>query len=149
MKVDIDSDDVTGEGSVEFGVSKGFFDDKLLVSTSFGVGNQGTANDGAIIGDVSVEYLLNQDGTFRVNVFNRSNTNNALQQNQQGPLTQGIGINYKEDFHNMEDFKLIQFIFDVFRTEENRKVMRKRKDKKLTPIPQNKIDQNAIKEEEE
>ncbi len=149
MKVDIDSDDVTGEGSVEFGVSKGFFDDKLLVSTSFGVGNQGTANDGAIIGDVSVEYLLNQDGTFRVNVFNRSNTNNALQQNQQGPLTQGIGINYKEDFHNMEDFKLIQFIFDVFRTEENRKVMGKRKDKKLTPIPQNKIDQNAIKEEEE
>jgi hypothetical protein len=49
----------------------------------------------------------------------------------------------------MEDFKLIQFIFDVFRTEENRKVMGKRKDKKLTPIPQNKIDQNAIKEEEE
>jgi hypothetical protein len=149
MKVDIDSDDVTGEGSVEFGVSKGFFDDKLLVSTSFGVGNQGTANDGAIIGDVSVEYLLNEDGTFRVNVFSRSNTNNALQQNQQGPLTQGIGINYKEDFHNMEDFKLIQFIFDVFRKEENRKVMGKGKEKKLTPIPQNKIDQNAIKEEEE
>jgi hypothetical protein len=149
MKVDIDSDDVSGEGSVEFGVSKGFFDDKLLVSTSFGVGNQGAANEGAIIGDVSVEYLLNEDGTFRVNVFSRSNTNNALQQNQQGPLTQGIGINYKEDFHNMEDFKLIQFIFDVFRLEENRKVMGKRKDKKLTPIPQNKIDQNAIKEEEE
>jgi len=149
MNVDIDSDDVTGEGSVEFGVSKGFFDDKLLVSTSLGVGNQGAANEGAIIGDVSVEYLLNEDGTFRVNVFNRSNTNNALQQNQQGPLTQGIGVNYKEDFHNIEDFKLIQFIFDVFRKKENRKVMGESKEKKLTPIPKDKVDQHAIKEEEE
>lgn len=149
MKVDIDSDDMTGEGSVEFGVSKGFFDDKLLVSTSLGVGNQGAANEGAIIGDFSIEYLLNEDGTFRVNVFNRSNTTNALQQNQQGPLTQGVGINYKEDFHNVEDFKLIQFIFDVFRKKENRKVMGKSKEKKLTPIPQSKIDQHAIKEEEE
>jgi len=148
MKVDIDSDDVTGEGSVEFGVSKGFFDDKLLVSTSLGVGNQGTANEGAIIGDVSVEYLLNEDGTFRVNVFNRSNTTNTLEQNNQGPLTQGVGINYKEDFHNIEDFKLIQFIFDVFRKEENRKVLGKGRSKKLTPIPQEIIEQHAIKEEE-
>lgn len=148
MKVDIDSDDVTGEGSVEFGVSKGFFDDKLLVSTSLGVGNQGTANEGAIIGDVSVEYLLNEDGTFRVNVFNRSNTTNTLEQNNQGPLTQGVGINYKEDFHNIEDFKLIQFIFDVFRKEENRKVLGKGRSKKLTPIPEEIIDQHAIKEEE-
>jgi hypothetical protein len=149
MKVDIDSDDVTGEGSVEFGVSKGFFDDKLLVSTSFGVGNQGAANEGALIGDISVEYLLNEDGTFRVNVFNRSNTNNVLQQNNQGPLTQGVGINYKEDFHNLEDFKLIQFIFDVFRKKDKRKVIGQDREKKLTPIPKDRIQQNAIIEEEE
>ena len=148
MKVDIDSDDLTGEGSVEFGVSKGFFDDKLIVSTSLGVANSGSSNQGSLIGDFSIEYVLNEEGTFRVNAFNESNTNTVLQENQSNPFTQGIGINYKEEFHTIQDFKLIQAIFDVFRKKNARRVLGKKKVRKYSPIPRNSNQISAIKEEE-
>jgi hypothetical protein len=148
MKVDIDSDDLTGEGSVEFGVSKGFFDDKLIVSTSLGVANSGSSNQGSLIGDFSIEYVLNEEGTFRVNAFNESNTNTVLQENQSGPFTQGVGINYKEEFHTIQDFKLIQAIFDVFRKKNARRVLGKKKVRKYSPIPRNSNQISAIKEEE-
>jgi hypothetical protein len=96
-----------------------------------------------------VEYLLNEKGTFRVSAFNESNNNAIIQDNNRGQYTQGVGISYKEDFHNLEDFKLAQFFANLFRKKENRVDIREDENKKV-PIPEDKIKEheNAVKEEE-
>lgn len=120
MNVALENDQLTGESSVEFGVTKGFLDDRLVVSGSFGVGqyNQSNANQNNLIGDLSIEYLINEKGTFRANVFNESNANSVVQNTQRGHFTQGVGVNYREDFYNFRDFKLLQFILDIFRKDK-------------------------------
>lgn len=81
------------DNSYELGFSKEFLDDKLIVSTSFGVENSTTAentNTSNIIGDVKIEYILNEARTMRVNVYNESNDYTVIQDNSQGNYTQGV-----------------------------------------------------------
>jgi len=137
MNVNLDADNLTGENSLEFGVSKGFLDDRLVFTGSFGVENNvptGTQNQSMLIGDVSVEYLLNESGTFRINIFNESNDYSIIQDKNLGLFTQGAGINYQEDFDNIENFMLVQYLLDIFRKKENKRITIKRK-KQHTPIP--------------
>jgi hypothetical protein len=137
MNVNLDADNVTGENSLEFGVTKGFLDDRLIVTGSFGVErNVPTANQNQsmLIGDVSVEYLLNESGSFRVSIFNESNDYSVIQDKNLGLFTQGAGIQYHEDFDNAEDFLLLQYMLDIFRKKENKKITIKRK-KKQSPVP--------------
>ena len=44
LNVNFDSDKLTGDKQYEFGVSKGFLDDRLQLSGSFGVENQSIEN---------------------------------------------------------------------------------------------------------
>ncbi|MEX1191749.1 MAG: translocation/assembly module TamB domain-containing protein [Brumimicrobium sp.] len=158
MNVNLENDSYSGQFSGEFGVSKGFLDDRLLVSGSFGVGSVREGDDvtqeddvgpgqNSIIGDVEIEYLLNENGTFRVSAFNESNSNSVVQNNNRGQFTQGVGISYKEDFHNLEDFKLFQALANLFRKKENKKQIFKNEDNK-EPIPKEYKEKNAVKEEE-
>lgn len=150
LNVALDSDELTGDNSYELGVSKGFLDDRLIVSGSFGVENrtnENAAQTNNFIGDVSIEYLLNESGNFRVNVFNESNDYSIIQDNNIGQFTQGVGLQYQEDFQNLGDFKLFQYIADVFRKKENRKYNYSQK-KVLKPIPEE-YKQNPGKLEEE
>ncbi|MGB0933288.1 MAG: translocation/assembly module TamB domain-containing protein, partial [Lishizhenia sp.] len=138
LNVALDSDELTGDNSYELGVSKGFLDDRLIVSGSFGVENrtnENAAQTNNFIGDVSIEYLLNESGNFRVNVFNESNDYSIIQDNNVGQFTQGVGLQYQEEFQNLGDFKLFQYIADVFRTKKNKKYNYSEK-KKLKPIPE-------------
>lgn len=147
MNVALESDDVTGESSVEFGVTKGFMDDRLIVSGSFGVGShasQETANQNNLIGDLRLEYLLNEKGTFRINAFNESNANTVIQNTNQGQFTQGFGINYREDFYNLRDFKAFLFIADMLRKD---KQLEYRDYSRYKPIPEDRL--KEAKEEEE
>ena len=137
MNVNIGADNLTGENSLEFGVTKGFLDDRLIFTGSFGVENNiptGSQNQSMLIGDVSVEYLLNESGTFRVNIFNESNDYSIIQDKNLGLFTQGAGINYQEDFDNVDNFMLVQYFLDVFRKKEKKRITVKRK-KQQTPIP--------------
>jgi len=136
MKVNLERDEMTGEESYEFGVSKAFLDNRLLVSGSFGLGvyDQGAGAQNQFIGDVNIEYLLDENGNFRINAFNISNDHSVTQHTQMGPFTQGVGISYKEDFHNVQDFQLIQAIFDLFRKTNNKKRNEKRK-RRMVPLP--------------
>lgn len=137
LNLDFDTDQLTGDNTLEFGVSKGFLDDRLIFSGSFGVENygkdahitdkDGNELEGQIIGDVSLEYLLNESGTFRVNIFNESTDKTVIQEGNLGDFTQGAGLNYSEDFNSFKDFKLIQYVFDVFRKKENKRYPNKRK----------------------
>ena len=128
LNVNLDSDQTSGESTYEFGVTKGFLDNRLILNGSFGVENVSSSSQSqsALIGDVRLEYLLNESGTFRVNVFNESNDFSVIQEKNLGPFTQGAGIHYQEDFDNFENFKLAQYALDVFRRKQNKRYQVKR-----------------------
>ena len=92
------------------------------------------SQESGFIGDLNLEYLLNESGTFRVNIFNESNAKSVIQNNQQGHFTQGAGLHYQEDFEPTEDFKAIQYFLDIFRKKENKRFPIKRK-RRQTPVP--------------
>lgn len=129
-KVNVD----LGENNALASVQKNFLDDRLIVTGSFGVESAALAgqSNGAFVGDVNLEYLVNKNGTFRVNAFNQSN-NNTVKENA-GPFTQGAGLSYHEDFNSSRDFVLWQSFLDVFRQKENKFVQNKKK-KKQTKVP--------------
>ena len=138
LNVNMDSDRLTGDNTYEFGVSTGFLDDRLILSGSFGVENHKVDednNENSIIGDLELEYLLNESGTFRVNIFNESNDKTIIQNEDQGSFTQGAGLSYKEDFHTMNDFKAIQYFLDIFRKKKNKRYPIKRK-RQQVPVPE-------------
>lgn len=140
LNVDMNADN-QGGSEYAVGVEKGFLDDQLVVSGSFGTRNS-TAGDethSSIIGDIEIEYKLNRDGTFRINVFNESNDNRALQSNNRGQFKQGVGIYYKESFNTFKDFKLMQQFLDIFRKKENKRYPIRRK-KQQTPVPRSEAD---------
>ena len=111
LNLDYGSDDNAGESKVELGVAKGFLDDKLVITGSFGVENKTTSGaNGAqsyansMIGDVNIEYKI-QDN-FRVRAFNQSNSNSVNE--NQGPFTQGFGVSYYEEFHRFSDLVFVK-----------------------------------------
>jgi len=138
MNVNLDADQNTGESSFEFGIKKGFIDDRLIFTGSFGVENSSGAQQqqgqSALIGDVSLEYLINESGTFRINVFNESNDYSIIQDKNLGPFSQGAGLHYQEDFDTWENFKIGQYFLDIFRSKQNKKFPTKRK-RRQTPVP--------------
>lgn len=140
LNVNLDADDLTGDNTMEFGVTKGFLDNRLVVTGSFGVesntGGSENQNQNQLIGDVSVEYLLNESGTFRINIFNESNDYSIIQDKNLGLFTQGAGLNYQEDYDNIENFMLVQYFLDIFRSKENKHIPVKRK-RRQSPVPTN------------
>lgn len=136
LNVNLDNDELTGDNTFEFGVKKGFLDDRLIISGSFGVENQHTADhdESSLIGDVNLEYYLNESRTFKVNIFNESNDKTIIQDEQRGDFTQGIGIYYQEDFNTMEDFKAVQYFLDIFRKKQNKRYPIKKK-RRQVPVP--------------
>lgn len=147
INVDYGEEKTMGEKSFEVGFKKGLLNDRLTISSSIGVESKnissgtgssdggasngnGASKSSSLIGDVNIEYIINEKGTFRANIFNKSNTNSINE--QAGPFTQGAGISYLEEFNNWNDFELVQYGLDIFRKEENKKY---RKKKKKTKIP--------------
>jgi hypothetical protein len=112
------------------GVTKDFFDGKLLINGTFG--RTYTTNQSMLIGNVSIEYKLNEDGTIRVIAFNETNDFNVSAQ-LNSRTTQGGGINIQEEFSSINDFDLYQKMMNIFRAE-NRKRIIKRKKKGRVPV---------------
>ena len=112
------------------GVTKDFFDGKLLVNGTFG--RTYTTNQSMLIGNVSVEYKLNEDGTIRVIAFNETNDFNVSAQ-LNSRTTQGGGINIQEEFSSLNEFDLFQKMMNIFRAD-NRKRVIKRKKKGRVPV---------------
>lgn len=133
LNVNIDNDQLTQDNTVEVGLRKGFLDDRLVISGTFGVETEANSNS-SIIGDVNLEYLLNESGTFRVNIFNESNDKTIIQDQQKGHFTQGAGLHYQEDFNGAHDFKAFQAFLDIFRKKQNKRDKDKRK-KRQVPVP--------------
>lgn len=134
LQVAYESSEVQNSESYEVSAQKAFGNEgSFVVRTTFGVSNSSSASQqNQLIGDMSLEYLINKDGTFRVNIFNESNDNSVLQDNSQGAFTQGVGLHYQEDFNTAKDFKLLQFILDLFRKEKKIQLTSRRKLVKVT-----------------
>jgi hypothetical protein len=112
------------------GVTKDFFDGKLLVNGTFG--RTYSTSQSMLIGNVSVEYKLNEDGTIRLIAFNETNDFNVSAQ-LNSRTTQGGGINIQEEFSSMNEFDLFQKMMNLFRAD-NRKRIIKRKKKGRVPV---------------
>ncbi|WP_298737218.1 translocation/assembly module TamB domain-containing protein [uncultured Chitinophaga sp.] len=71
--------------TLNVGVSKNLFNDRLTVAVGSNVYLEGDKsagnNTGALVGDVSVEYKLTRDGRYRVRVYQR-NANETIVQGQ-------------------------------------------------------------------
>ena len=55
-----------------------------------------------MIGEVKVEFLVNEAGTLRTTFFNRQNEIQYTQEEQ--GYTQGVGLSYQINFNNFKDF---------------------------------------------
>lgn len=104
------------QDEVELAVSTQILNDRLLLSTNVGVQYGAAGNQqNNLIGDFSAEYMLTQDGKVRLKAYSQSNDRN-LNQVDQAPYTQGIGVGYREDFNDLSE--LWQKLRNIFRPDE-------------------------------
>ena len=71
--------------------------DRIIINGKVGV-PMGTSSQTNIIGEVNVEFLLNEEGTLRSSLFNRQNEIQYSQEEE--GYTQGVGLSYQIDFDN-------------------------------------------------
>ena len=69
--------------------------DRITINGKVGV-PVGGVNESAIIGNVELQYRVNEDGTLNLRVFNRENDINYIGEGI--GYTQGVGITYEVDF---------------------------------------------------
>ena len=140
LNVDYGADETMGESKVELGVAKGFLDDKLVITGSFGVENRSAAASNgsqsytnSMIGDVNIEYKI-QDN-FRVRAFNQSNTNSVNE--NQGPFTQGFGVSYYEEFHRFSDLSFVKNLKQLLqKSPKKSELPRPKKHRQPVTLPQ-------------
>ncbi|MBK9175384.1 MAG: translocation/assembly module TamB [Flavobacteriales bacterium] len=96
-------DNIT-QDELELMVSTQLFNERLLLTTNVGVqyGARSTAATDNIIGDFQLEYLMTDDGRFRLKAFSMTNDRN-LNQADQAPTTQGGGVVYRREFDRFWD----------------------------------------------
>ncbi|MFT5925345.1 MAG: hypothetical protein ACI9WL_000074 [Rubritalea sp.] len=76
--------------------------DRVLINGKLGVPVGSTsASERAVVGNVEIEFLINEDGTLRLKLFNRENTLQQL--GQQEDYTQGLGLQYRIDFNSLKE----------------------------------------------
>jgi TamB, inner membrane protein subunit of TAM complex len=72
----------------------------------------GGVNESGIVGNVELQYRVNEDGTLNVRVFNRENEINYIGEGI--GYTQGLGISYEVDFDTFNEF-----VNKVFKSKKN------------------------------
>lgn len=94
-----------GRTQVEIGVKKQLFNERLTVELGGTVdveGDQAKQNSASdITSDVTIEYKLNKDGSFRMKGFRHNQYEGAIE----GQLVEtGVGVVYVRDFNNWKRF---------------------------------------------
>ncbi len=118
INVGYNDNTVTGDKNYQIGLQRAYgAKQNIILKTSLGVSNNtttGTAQN-SLIGSFNLEYLINDDGTFRVSIFNESNDKGILSNKDKGEFTQGIGLHYEESFNNISESRIIEFFANLFR----------------------------------
>lgn len=112
--------DEVSNNEVALALSTQLLNDKLTISTNLGVssGTNGSNTDestSSIIGDVDVEYQLNDKGNVRVHAFNKSNEYD-ISSTDNSSDTQGVGVFYQENFSTFKE--LMCKIKNIFKKGE-------------------------------
>lgn len=130
---------ISGNVAISLGEKKVLTYDKqinenITISVSGGVVDSENQTASSIVGDVKVEYKLNEDGTFTMNFFNETNSGAEA---ENGQFTQGVSMHYQETFNNSKDFKLLQGFLNIFRSDSNDVKLNSgdKQNKRRTPIP--------------
>jgi hypothetical protein len=89
----------------------------------------GGINETAIIGDVELQYRVNEDGTLNLRIFNKENDINYIGQGI--GYTQGIGVSYEVDFDTFKE--LVNKIFKKHKLERATKSDQEDQDSSLSP----------------
>nr|WKN36675.1 translocation/assembly module TamB domain-containing protein [Tunicatimonas sp. TK19036] len=108
IDVDLGTFDDDRFNTFQLRLSYSLFDGRLRITRDGGFTDQNNnANAATVIGDVSIEYLLTDDGRYRVKMYNRNNFNsltNAIVQNFN--TTQGISLMYVQSFDKISELLL-------------------------------------------
>jgi hypothetical protein len=93
--------------------------DRVLISGRFGV-PVGGVTESVVFGDVEVNFLLNETGSLRANVFNRESDIQFI--GEELGYTQGIGLSYTVDFNTFEELikKIMNKEYVEEKEEENK-----------------------------
>jgi hypothetical protein len=99
--------DEISNNEVALALSTQLLNDKLTISTNLGVssGTNGSSTEEStnnFIGDVDVEYQLNDKGNVRVHAFNKSNEFD-ISSADNSANTQGVGVFYQENFSTFKE----------------------------------------------
>ena len=81
--------------------------ERILINGKVGI-PVGGANETAIAGDIEVQWLINEDGTLRMNFFNRQADIQFIGEDQ--IFEQGLGMSYNVDFNTLSE--LIEKLFN-------------------------------------
>ncbi len=105
IDVDLGSFDEDRFNTFQLRLSYSFLDGRLRVTRDGGFTNVNNEADAvSVIGDVTLEYLLTQDGKYRVKMYNRSNFNSLLNGiGASNNATQGISLMHVESFDRVKE----------------------------------------------
>ena len=107
LEIDVDFGKLDEEAfnTFQLRLSYTFLDGRLRVTRDGGFTNQANRADvSSIAGDWTVEYLLTEDGKFKVKMYNRTNYNpiNPNQENQ-NTVTTGVSIIHTQSFDKLKE----------------------------------------------
>ncbi len=74
--------------------------DRVIINGQVGV-PIGGVTESIIVGDLEIDFLLNEDGSLRAKVFNRENNIQFI--GEEIGFTQGIGLSYSVDFDTFKE----------------------------------------------
>lgn len=107
LEVDLDvaSLDQNALETFQLSVAYTFLDGRLRVSRDGGfTNNQGTANASSIIGDWQAEYMLTEDGVYRIRIFNRNNFNTFTSLSlSKNVATYGVSVSQSVSFNSFSE----------------------------------------------
>src|SRR5690606_30162717 len=119
LEVDLDvaTLDQNALETFQLSVAYTFLDGRLRVSRDGGfTNNQGNASPSSIIGDWQAEYMLTEDGVYRIRIFNRNNYNTFTSLSlSENVSTYGVSVSQSVAFNSFSE------LFN--------KITRKKKDK--------------------
>jgi len=105
--------------------------DRIRINGKVGVPIGGISQT-AVAGDVQIDFLLNEEGTFTANVFNRENSIRNF--GEEIGYTQGLGIAYNVDFDTFKE--LLQIIFKGQKKIEEEKAEKEANEKASEALPE-------------
>lgn len=107
---DYQSQTPTERTQLDIAAQKKLFDDRLIVRVGSELDIQGSSPNGEntpLIGNVSLEYILTEDGRYRLKGFRRNQFDNVIDGQT---IASGIGIIFTQEFNKFSELKEAIFL---------------------------------------